>query len=535
MGCDPSPIVRRTIIKCIGATRLTLPHVVRRTLDVDERVRRLAYKFIADKIHIKSLTIAQREEIVKRGLTDRNENVRKMVSKELVPSWLRLCNENIVELLYALDVGNSDGETAKEVLSVLFEDVPHKELVEQFCYLDPATKLVPAAKLTPETAVYWRNLTRFMYEEVEVKGVLAAAPHLENLLPELSQFCQYIRQFILEHSIHKKGNNAENDTEEDEEDEEAKEVAWFFVAKQLIEMTNVFDLSDEMGRNNLAKLCRDLLLSRKVTTDFVDPVMRIFTVVQSSPTSRIQEIAETIAELREPLLTRDTQKQDDQKDEGFEGEEEMGDNKEENYARMIDETLESEFDVMESANKVLSKAELARREDAQRKKQVEMAKVRVQLNILKNDLEEAIQNQDFVKAQLIKLEMDKLDVEQNKLQDELTEAAAMAPVPSSGARQTKTKQTGESISKKRKSLELQQGGMDVEDGDEEQLNASVNVKCDDPFIIHKSLKMLGVMLESNDIKSMNATLQSLLDEFVVPSVQNVDFQIRNSAVKAMGK
>merc|ERR1719211_483843 len=33
---------------------------------------------------------------------------------------------------------------------------------------------------------------------------------------------------------------------------------------------------------------------------------------------------------------------------------------------------------------------------------------------------------------------------------------------------------------------------------------------------------------------MNATLQSLLDEFVVPSVQNVDFQIRNSAVKAMG-
>ena len=213
----------------------------------------------------------------------------------------------------------------------------------------------------------------------------------------------------------------------------------------------------------------------------------------------------------------------------------MGDNKEENYARMIDETLESEFDVMESANKVLSKAELARREDAQRKKQVEMAKVRVQLNILKNDLEEAIQNQDFVKAQLIKLEMDKLDVEQNKLQDELTEAAAMAPVPSSGARQTKTKQTGESISKKRKSLEPQQGGMDVEDGDEEQLNASVNVKCDDPFIIHKSLKMLGVMLESNDIKSMNATLQSLLDEFVVPSVQNVDFQIRNSAVKAMGK
>ena len=38
-----------------------------------------------------------------------------------VPAWLRFCNEKIVELLYALDVGNSDGTTAKEVLSVLFQ------------------------------------------------------------------------------------------------------------------------------------------------------------------------------------------------------------------------------------------------------------------------------------------------------------------------------------------------------------------------------------------------------------------------------
>ena len=508
--------MRRTIIKCIGATRLTLPHVVRRTLDVDERVRRLAYKFIADKIHIKSLTIAQREEIVKRGLNDRNENVRKMVSKELVPSWLRLCNDNIIELLYALDVGNSDGETAKDVLNVLFEDVSHKELVENFCYLDPVTKLVPAAKLTPETAVYWRNLTRFMYDEIEEKGVQAAQPYLENLLPELTQFCHYIRQFILEHNIHK--NNDAPDSE-DCEDEEAKEVAWLFVAKQLIEMTNVFDLSDEMGRNNLAKLCREILLSRKVTTDFVDPVMRVFTIVQGSPTSRIQDIAEIIAELREPLLSRDNEdKNVDNQDEGF------GDSDED--IRAVDETLQSEFDAMENANKVLSKAEQYKREEEQKKKQVAIAKVRVQLNILKDDLEDAIQNQDFMKAQQIKIDMDKLDVEQNRLQDELTEAAAMAPVPSSGTKKAKKgeeKEPSGISAAKQNTAEVEMG----------QLDHSI-VKADDPLIVHKCLKMLGVMLESNDIKSTNATLQTLLDEFVVPSVQNVDCHIRNSAVKAMG-
>ena len=83
MGCDPSPMVRRAIVRCIGATRVTLPHVLKRTLDVDEKVRKAAYKFIADKVHIKSLTISRREEIVRRGLTDRNENVRNVVAKDL--------------------------------------------------------------------------------------------------------------------------------------------------------------------------------------------------------------------------------------------------------------------------------------------------------------------------------------------------------------------------------------------------------------------------------------------------------------------
>ena len=38
---------------------------------MDENVRKAAFKFIAEKIHIKSLTIAQREQILQRGLSDR--------------------------------------------------------------------------------------------------------------------------------------------------------------------------------------------------------------------------------------------------------------------------------------------------------------------------------------------------------------------------------------------------------------------------------------------------------------------------------
>ena len=53
-------------------------------------------------------------------------------------------------------------------------------------------RLVPFDKLTPETVVYWRALTQFLFAEAE-GGNGAAADYLERLLPELTEFCIYVR------------------------------------------------------------------------------------------------------------------------------------------------------------------------------------------------------------------------------------------------------------------------------------------------------------------------------------------------------
>ena len=57
-----------------------------------------------------------------------------------------------------------------------------------------------------------------------------------------------------------------------------------------------------------------------------------------------------------------------------------------------------------------SKAEKAAMEESNRRKKVQIAKVKVQLNELKNDQDEAIANKDFVRAQQLNLEMDQLKV-----------------------------------------------------------------------------------------------------------------------------
>ena len=45
----------------------------------------------------------------------------------------------------------------------------------------------------------------------------------------------------------------------------------------------------------------------------------------------------------------------------------------------------------------------------QQKKKVEIAKIRVKLNVLKDDLEIAVRERDFMKAQDMQMEIDELD------------------------------------------------------------------------------------------------------------------------------
>ena len=55
-------------------------------------------------------------------------------------------------------------KVAVDVLNVLFKNVPYKELVQNFRYVDE-NRLVPFDKLTPETVVYWKALTGFLFAE----------------------------------------------------------------------------------------------------------------------------------------------------------------------------------------------------------------------------------------------------------------------------------------------------------------------------------------------------------------------------------
>jgi hypothetical protein len=71
LGADPSAAVRRSVLNCVGRTSVTLPHILERTRDVKDTVRRHAY-FVLTKLSMRSLTIKQRERLLREGLKDRS-------------------------------------------------------------------------------------------------------------------------------------------------------------------------------------------------------------------------------------------------------------------------------------------------------------------------------------------------------------------------------------------------------------------------------------------------------------------------------
>ena len=81
----------------------------------------------------------------------------------------------------------------------------------------------------------------------------------------------------------------------------------------------------------------------------------------------------------------------------------MEDDQEDTPEENMDETEYEEV-------RVVSKAEKDKMVEGQQKKKIEIAKIKVKLNILRDDLDKAVTSKDFVSAQDLQLEIGKYNL-----------------------------------------------------------------------------------------------------------------------------
>ncbi|XP_057187037.1 condensin complex subunit 3 isoform X1 [Triplophysa rosa] len=286
---DSNPEVRRAVLSCIAPSAVTLSKIYKRTRDVKEKVRKLAYQVLAEKVHIRALSIAQRVSLLHEGLNDSAGSVKEVVKTHLLPAWLRLLQGDVLQMLHKLDVENC-AETAVTTLHAIFSMATSSdELLQNAAGLDER-KLIPVDSLTCENVLYWRALCEF----VKSKGD-EGEEILEQILPEAAIFAEYLYSFL---------KSITQLSEEQRADMTQLEIVMTqeFVGQQLILLVGCLDTSEEGGRKRMVAVLKEILVLPNIPTSLIGLLVEKLIGILRDDTQKIQVVAEIISDVREPIL-----------------------------------------------------------------------------------------------------------------------------------------------------------------------------------------------------------------------------------------
>ncbi|NXO11713.1 CND3 protein, partial [Oriolus oriolus] len=285
---DSNSDVRRAVLSCIAPSERTLPIIVGRTMDVKEAVRKLAYEVLAEKVHIRALTIAQRVKLLQQGLNDRSDAVKEVMKKKLLQAWLQFSEGDVLELLHKLDVENCP-EVAIPALNAMFSLSPLHDIVQNCKNLD-SRKLIPLEDLTAENVLYWRCLCEYLKSKGEEGEVL-----LEQVLPEPAIYADYLLSYLQNMPVlHEEEKNDFNCFV----DLMTKE----FIGQQLILIIGCMDTMEEGGRKHLLVTLQKILILPSTSAALIPLLVERLLSIITDEDRRIQVIAEITSEVREPIV-----------------------------------------------------------------------------------------------------------------------------------------------------------------------------------------------------------------------------------------
>ncbi|GAA5963743.1 hypothetical protein JCM3765_006835 [Sporobolomyces pararoseus] len=297
MNHDSAAEVRRAALMNLFPTPETLPALLRRTLDVDTVNRRLTFTHVLPTIQVKHLSIAQREQIMSRGLRDREEAVQR-AAKKLVGLWADQVG-NFEEFIKLFDVyGEEGGKVAEKAVEALVEVRP--DMLNDYEFGDDFFQ-----SLTPASAFLAR--VYFSYLRSESNPLLS---DIEPVVTALAFFIQaeWTQLVVLLES------------EERREDREAEHE---FIVRQLVGMAVNLDYGDEIGRRKMFELMREMLQHSSLPPTLIPQCLDVL-LKGTSERDFMRIVVEIVQSLRRDsqLVTSDSEMSDHEDEEDSSSEDE---------------------------------------------------------------------------------------------------------------------------------------------------------------------------------------------------------------------
>uniref|UniRef100_A0A8C3AHM7 Non-SMC condensin I complex, subunit G n=1 Tax=Cyclopterus lumpus TaxID=8103 RepID=A0A8C3AHM7_CYCLU len=238
---DTNAEVRRAVLSCIAMSPRTLPKVLKRTRDIKENVRKLAYQVLAEKVHIKALTIAQRVVLLQQGLHDTS--------------------------------GTDDFCTRYLLLLV------NKKL-----------KLVPVDSLSCENVLYWRALCEFIKGKGDDGDEM-----LEQVLPDAATYADYLYGYLKAVPLLSEEQRADFNQLELVMTKE-------FISQQLIRLIGCLDTNEEGSRKRVLAVLQEMLALPQTPSSLVSLLTEKLLTLLPDDHRRIQTVAEIISDVRDPIM-----------------------------------------------------------------------------------------------------------------------------------------------------------------------------------------------------------------------------------------
>ena len=336
---DPAAEVRRNLLLNLPLNKDVLPYLLERARDSDGTTRRALYARLLPALgDFRHLSLTHREKLLRWGLRDRDENVRKATARLFCERWIEDCAalpaaqaveeveegdgqqaqkpanqaaapslDALLELLERIDVVNSgtEGGIALTAMKEFWKGRP--DYVDYVSFPDEFWN-----DLNPELAFVARTFNDFCRSSKEEGYV--EQHNLEALievkLPEVTKFGFFLEREMnkLVESIHSAAMGEDGDAEQESAEKE-------FIVEQLLHMALTFDYSDEVGRRKMFTLMREALALPDLPEEATRLVVEVLRLVCGGDAKGERDfcglVLEAIAEVHDTILGEDADDQED--------------------------------------------------------------------------------------------------------------------------------------------------------------------------------------------------------------------------------
>lgn len=308
---DPSADVRRSLLLNLPLTPGTLPYLLERARDLDPATRRALYSRLLPALgDFRHLSLSMREKLLRWGLRDRDENVRKATAKLFRERWIEDCAgprqqteagqvaeaappnvDNLLELLERIDVVNSGVEegVAGEAMKEFWDGRP--DYKEEASFADPFWD-----DLSPEAVFMARSFNDFCRQKGDDKHEAL----VEEKMPEVTKLAFFLQRYTNALVDLLQRNNARGVGEGEEESVEQE-----FTVEQLLHIAKTLDYSDEVGRRKMFSLLRETLAIAEIPDEITKLTIDVLRDVCGNETSGEREfcgvVLEAVAEVHDAI------------------------------------------------------------------------------------------------------------------------------------------------------------------------------------------------------------------------------------------